>query len=65
VLLDGKSWVNIIIKYLITRLKLLRPKPTPYNLRMEDQKITKSIGLIKDLKMYVLGTPYITNFIVP
>jgi hypothetical protein len=45
-------------------LGLLKPKPIPYNLQMKEQKITKSIRLIKDLKMYVFGTPYITTFIV-
>jgi hypothetical protein len=39
-------------------------KPTLYNLRMVDQTTTKPMGLIKDLKIYVHGIPYITTFIV-
>ncbi len=31
---------------------------------MEDQTTTKPMGLIKDLKIYVHGIPYITPFIV-
>ncbi len=43
---------------------LPKPKPTPYNLRMVDQTITKLVGLIGDLKIYVHGILYITTFIV-
>ncbi len=43
---------------------LPKPKPTPYNLRMADQTTTKPMGLIRDLKIYVHGIPYITTFIV-
>ncbi len=43
---------------------LPKPKPTPYNLRMADQTTTKPVGLIRDLKIYVHGIPYITTFIV-
>jgi hypothetical protein len=46
------------------RLGLPNPKPTPYNLRMAKQTITKLVGLIKDLKIYVHGIPYITMFTV-
>jgi hypothetical protein len=64
VLLDEGSKVNIIIKQLRLRLGHLKPKPTPYNLRMADQTTTKLLGLIRDLKIYVHGIPYITMFIV-
>jgi len=50
VLLDGGLRINIIIEQLKTRLGLLEPKPTPYNLRMVNQNITKPIGLTKDLE---------------
>ncbi len=43
---------------------LSKPKPTPYNLRMADQTTIKLVGLIKDLKIYIHGIPYITIFIV-
>jgi len=46
------------------RLGLPKPKLAPYNLRMVDQITTKPMGLIKDLKIYVHGIPYITTFIV-
>jgi hypothetical protein len=64
VLLDGGSRVNIIIKQLILRLVLPKPKPTPYNLKMVDQTTTKSMGLIRDMKIYVHDIPYITTFTI-
>jgi len=64
VLLDGRSKVNIIIEQLKVKLGLPKPKPTPYNLRIVTQTITKLVGLIKNLKMYVHGIPYIATFIV-
>ncbi len=60
--LDGGFRVNIIIEEL--RLGLPKPKSAPYNLRMANQTTIKPIGLIKDLKMYVHGIPYIATFIV-
>ncbi len=45
-------------------MKLPKPKLAPYNLRMADQTITKPVGLIRDLKIYVHGIPYITTFTV-
>jgi hypothetical protein len=64
VLLNGGSGIDIITKQLGLRLGLPKPKPTPYNLRMENQTTTKSVGLIRDLKIYVHDIPYITTFIV-
>jgi hypothetical protein len=61
---DGGSKINIIIKQLRLRLGLAKPKPTPYNLRMANQTTTKVVGLIRDLKIYVHGIPYINMFIV-
>jgi hypothetical protein len=46
------------------RLRLPKPKPTPYNLKMIDQTTTKLIGSIRDLKIYVHDILYITTFIV-
>jgi len=63
-LLNGGFGVNIIIERLRLRLGLPKPKPTPYNLRMANQTITKLVGLIRDLKIYVHGIPYITIFII-
>ncbi len=58
------SGVNIITKQLRLKLGLPKPKLAPYNLRMVDQTTTKPMGLIRDLKIYVHGIPYITMFIV-
>ncbi len=63
-LLDGGFRINIIIEQLILRLRLPKPKLAPYNLRMVDQTTTKPMGLIKDLKIYVHGIPYITTFTI-
>jgi hypothetical protein len=46
------------------RFELPKPKLTPYNIRMADQTTTKPVGLIKDMKIYVHGLPYITTFII-
>jgi hypothetical protein len=64
VVLDGGFGVNIIIEQLKLRLRLPKPKPTPYNLKMAYQTTTKPMGLIRDMKIYVHGIPYITTFIV-
>ncbi len=45
-------------------LGLLKPKPAPYNLRMVDQTTKKPMGLIRNLKIYVHGIPYITMFTI-
>jgi hypothetical protein len=62
--LYGGFGVNIITKQLRLRLGLLKPKNTPYNLRIENKTTTKPMGLIRDLKLYVHGIPYITMFII-
>jgi hypothetical protein len=64
VLLDGGSKVNIIIEQLRVKLGLPKPKLAPYNLWIANQTTTKLVGLIKNLKMYVHGIPYIATFIV-
>jgi len=46
------------------RLGLLKPKPAPYDMRMANQRTTKLMGLIKNLKIYVHGIPYITTFTI-
>jgi hypothetical protein len=46
------------------KLGLPKPKATPYNLRVVDQTTTKLVGLIRDMKIYVHGIPYIITFIV-
>jgi hypothetical protein len=64
VLLDGGSRVNIVTEQLRLRLGLPKPKLAPYNLRMTDQTTTKLVGLIRDMKIYIHGIPYITAFTV-
>jgi hypothetical protein len=43
-------------------LGLPKLKHAPYNLRMANQTTTKPMELIRDLKIYVHGIPYITTF---
>jgi hypothetical protein len=45
-------------------LGLAKPKPTLYNLRVENQTIVMPLGLIKDLKFFVHGIPYTITFII-
>jgi hypothetical protein len=45
-------------------LGLPKLKLTPYNMRMANQTTTKLVGLIRDLRIYVHGTPYIITFII-
>jgi len=54
VFLNGGFRVNIITKKLKVQLGLSKPKPTPYNLLI-DQTIVKPFGLIKDLTIIVHG----------
>ncbi len=63
-MLDGGFAVNIIIEQLRLKLGLPKPKLAPYNLRMVDQITTKLVELIKDLKIYVHGIPYVTTFTI-
>jgi hypothetical protein len=64
VIIDGGSRVNIIIVNLRVQLGLPKPNLVPSNLRMAYQTITKPLGLIKDLKIFVHGIPYTITFIV-
>jgi hypothetical protein len=64
VLLNKDSKINIITKQLRLRLGFPKLKPAPYNLRMANQTTTKPVWLIRNLKIYVHGIPYITTFIV-
>jgi hypothetical protein len=64
VLINGGSTINIIIENLIVQLGLSKPNLTPYNLHMVNQTITKPLGLIKDLKTFVHGIPYMVTFTI-
>jgi hypothetical protein len=46
------------------QLGSLKPNPTPCNLHMANQTITKPLGLIKDHRILVHGISYIVTFIV-
>jgi hypothetical protein len=46
------------------RFGLPKPKPSQYNLKMENQTTTKPVGLIRDMKIYVHGIPYMTMFTI-
>ncbi len=45
-------------------MELPKPKLAPCNLKTIDQINTKQVGLIRVLKIYVHGIPYIIMFIV-
>jgi len=62
VLIDGNSRVNIINENLKVQLGLSKPNPTPYNMRMANQTITKTLGFIRDLKIFIYGISYIVTF---
>jgi hypothetical protein len=64
ILLDGGFGVNIIIQKINVQLGLSKPNPTPYNLHIVNQTIVKPLGLVKDLKIFVHGIPYIVFFTV-
>jgi len=64
VLLNRGFKINIITKQLRLKLRFPKPKHAPYNFRMVDQTTTKSVELIRDLKIYVHGIPYIVTFTI-
>ncbi len=64
VLLEREFKVNIITKDLRKKLRLLVPRPTSYILEMAYQTLTKSIRLIKNLKIHIHGFAYIVTFII-
>jgi len=45
------------------QLGLSKPNPTPYNLRMVNQIITKPLGLIKDLNIFV-GMEFLIQYLL-
>jgi hypothetical protein len=64
VLLYGGFGINIITKQLRLGLGLPKPKLAPYNLKKVDQTTIEPMGLIKDMKIYVHGIPYIITFTI-
>jgi hypothetical protein len=62
-LIDGISIVNIIIENLRIQLGLSKPNPTPYNLHMANQTISKTLCFIRDLKIFIYGIPCTATFI--
>ncbi len=59
VLINGRSRINIITIDLKVQLGLSELNPTLYNMRMVDQIIAKPFGIVRDLKIFVHGIPYI------
>ncbi len=55
VLLDGGSGVDIISKNLGKKLELKRLQPIPFVVKMADQKKVQPLGLIKNLKIDLVG----------
>ena len=64
VLLDGGLGANVITEEERCRLRLLKPSPTPFNLKMANGAIAKPIGLLRDVKIHIHGIPYIVTLIV-
>jgi hypothetical protein len=62
--IGGGASVNIIIKKLITKLGLPKPRPTPYHFRIVDQSMTRLLGIIINLKIHIQGIPYIITFTI-
>jgi hypothetical protein len=63
-LLDGGASANIIIKNLIAKLGLPKPKLAPYHLKMIDYGMTRRLGIIKNLKIHLHGIAYVATFII-
>ncbi len=51
-------------KKMRVQLCLSKPKPTPHNSHMVDQTITKTLGLIKDLRIIGHGIPNAMTFTI-
>jgi hypothetical protein len=64
VLIDGGSRINIIIENLRVQLGLSKLNPMFYNLHMVDQTIAKPLGLIRNMKIFVHGIPYMVTFTI-
>ncbi len=64
VLIDGGASVNIITQNLVTKLGFPKPRPTPYHLRMVDWNMIKPLGIMKNLKIHIHVTLYMTTFII-
>jgi hypothetical protein len=62
VLLDRGFGANIINEDLRKWLGFLSPKPTSYVFQMADHCLTKSIKVIRDLKIHIQGIPYVATF---
>ncbi len=63
-MIDGKASVNIITENLITMLRLPKPRPAPYHLRMANQNMIRLLGIITNLKIHIHGIPYIATFTI-
>jgi hypothetical protein len=64
VLLDGGFDVNIIFENLKKKLGLKRPQSIPFMVQMVDQRKVQQIGLIRNLKINLVGCDYKISIIV-
>ncbi len=64
VLLNGGFGANIMANELKFKLGLQLAKPKPYHLRMANETTIKLLGLIKNFKIAIDGTPYIFTFTI-
>ncbi len=60
-LIDGGTSVNIKTNNFKTKSSLPKPILTPYHLRMADQSMTRSLGIIRNLKIHIYGIPYLAT----
>jgi hypothetical protein len=59
--LDGGFKVNIITKDLKKRLRLPQPKHAQYILHLVYRTMTKLVGLIKNLKIFIHSIHYVLH----
>ena len=64
VLLDGGLGVNVITEEERRKLRLPKPSPAPFNLKMANGTIAKPTGLLRDVKIHIHGIPYIVTLTV-
>ncbi len=60
----GRVSMNMIIEQLCIKLGLPKPKPAPYHLKMVNWTMTKPLGIIQDLKIYIHGIAYVLFIIM-
>lgn len=64
VLLDGGSGVNILSETKFLKLKNAKLEPTPFQVRMVDQRRVQLIGMLRGQLLKVHGLQFQANFVV-